>query len=234
MLIITGTGRCGTATLARIFGGHHEFRARYILDKYFLGADPVIDPFDTVEKRLAVMLDLHQGVDRGTFVDSSNLYIHFIDAIYMLDPSVKFIFSVRDGKDFVRSAFSRRWHEQNIFGAVPLRDDPSYERWPSLSTLQKNAWIWVSRNRKALKGLENVPHKQKLIVRIEDIRKEDILYMVQKFAGIPIREKGPAEKGVNANPSFELPPKEEWTRKMNEEFEEIAGEMMRFFGYCED
>ncbi len=231
MLIITGTGRCGTATLARIFGGHHEFRVRYILDKYFLGADPSSDPFDTIEKRLGVMLDLHQGIDRRTFVDSSNLYIHFIDAIYMLDRSVKFILSVRNGRDFVRSAFSRGWHEQNIFGTVPLRDDAYYERWPSLTPIQKNAWIWVSRNRKALEGLQNIPPGQKLIVRIEDIRKENTLDMFSTFAGIPLREKGLAEKGVNANPSFDLPPKEEWTRDMNEEFDEIAGEMMLFLGY---
>jgi hypothetical protein len=231
MLIITGTGRCGTATLARIFGGHHEFRVRYILEKYFLGSDPAVDPFDTIEKRLAVMLDLHQGIDRGTFVDSSNLYIHFIDAIYLLDPSAKFILSVRNGKDFVRSAFSRRWHEQNIFGTLPQRGDTFYERWRSLSLLQKNAWIWVSRNRKALEGLENIPDEQKLILRIEDIKKEETLDMLASFAGLEVRERELAEKGCNANPSFELPPKENWTRDMNEEFDEIAGEMMRFFGY---
>jgi hypothetical protein len=231
MLIITGTGRCGTATLARIFGGHHEFRVGYILDKYFLGADPALDPFDTIEKRLAVMLDLHQGIDRTTFVDSSNLYIHFIDAVHILNPSAKFILAVRDGRDFVRSAFSRRWHTQNVFGTLPLRDDPYYEKWPSLTPIRKNAWIWVSRNRRALGGLEKIPPEQKRIVRIEDIRKEETLDMLAAFAGLPVGEKELAEKGCNANPSFELPGKEEWTAEMNEEFDEIAGEMMRFFGY---
>ena len=234
MLIITGTGRCGTATLARILGGHHEFRVGYILDKYFLGADPSSNPFDTIEKRLAVILDLHQGIDRRTFVDSSNLSIHFIDALYILDTSVKFVLSVRNGRDFVRSALSRRWHEQNIFGTAPLRDDPYYDRWTSLTPIQKNAWIWVSRNRRALEGLRNVPVVQKLTVRIEDIRKEGTLDMLATFAGMPVRERELAEKGCNANPSFDLPPKDEWTRDMNEEFYEIAGEMMRYFGYDED
>jgi hypothetical protein len=231
MLIITGTGRCGTGTLARIFGGHHEFRVGYILDKYFLGADPTADPFDTIEKRLAVMLDLHQGIDRKTFVDSSNLYIHFLDAIHLLDPSVKFVLAVRDGKDFVRSAYSRRWHEQKIFGTVPQKGDTFYECWPCLTPLQRNAWIWVSRNKKALRGLENIPAGQKLTVKIEDLRKEEALDGLAAFTGLPLREKELAEKGCNANPSFDLPPKEQWTREMNEEFEEIAGELMRFFGY---
>ena len=60
-----------------------------MLDKYFLHADPHSDPFDTIEKRIMVMLDLHQGIDRKTFVDSSNLYIYFIDALYLLNPEMK-------------------------------------------------------------------------------------------------------------------------------------------------
>ncbi|MDA8434245.1 MAG: hypothetical protein M0Z60_14970 [Nitrospiraceae bacterium] len=234
MLIITGTGRSGTATLARIFGGHHEFRVRYILDKYFQGADPAVDPFDALEKRLAAMLDLHQGIDRTTFIDSSNLYIHFIDAIYLLDPSARFALSVRNGKDFVRSAFSRGWHEQNIFGTVPLRDDPYFTRWGSMSPLQKNAWIWTWRNKKALKGLEGIPAGQKMILRIEDIKKEETLGRLAAFAGLPVHHRELAEKGCNANPSFSLPPKEEWTRQMNDEFDGIAGEMMRVLGYGGD
>ena len=232
MLIITGTGRCGTGSLARMFGGHHEFRVQYILDKYFLKADPFSEPFDRIEKRLAVMLDLHQGIDRKTFVDSSNLYIHFIDAVYLLDPSAKFILAVRNGKDFVRSALSRRWHEQNLLGTVPPYGDPCYPKWRSMSPLQKNAWIWVYRNKKALEGLKGVPEGNKMIVKIEDIRKEETLCKLEAFSGIEIKERGWAEKGFNANPSFDLPPKEEWSDEMHRGFDEIAGEMMSFFGYA--
>jgi hypothetical protein len=231
MLIITGTGRCGTATLAGILGGHHEFRVQYLLDKYFLRADPSSDPFKTIGKRIEAMLDLHQGIDRRTFVDSSNLYIHFIDAIYLLDPSVKFILSVRNGKDFVRSAHSRRWHEHNQFGTVPLRGDPYYERWSSLSRVQKNAWIWVYRNQKALDGLKAVPEDQKLVLRIEDIAEPETLERVEAFAGTEIRENTRPANRLNANPSFDLPPKEEWSDKMLRDFDEIAGGMMRSFGY---
>jgi hypothetical protein len=232
MLIITGTGRCGTATLARMFGGHHEFRVQYILDKYFLKADPFSDPFCNIEKRIEVMLDLHQGIDRRTFIDSSNLYIYFIDALYALDPATRVILLVRNGKDFVRSALSRRWHEQNIFGTLPLRNDSYYEKWPSMNPLQKNAWIWVYRNKKALEGLKKVPEGNKMIVKVEDIRKEDILDTLKVFTGIELKEREWAAKRVNANPSFGLPPKGEWSDSMNRDFDEIASGMMRFFGYA--
>lgn len=231
MLIITGTGRSGTETLARMFGGYHEFRVSYILEKYFLKADPLSNPFDTIEKRIVVMLDLHQGIDRDTFVDSSNLYIHFIDAVYILNPPTKFILTVRNGRDFVRSAISRRWHEKNTFGTVPQRDNPYFSRWDKMSPLQKNAWIWDYRNRKALEGLSMVPEKQKIIVKAEDINSHRTINSVEVFSGINIREKELADRRWNANPSFDFPPKEEWTDNQNSEFDEIAGEMMRFFGY---
>ena len=231
MLIITGTGRSGTGTMAKLFGGHHEFRVRYILDKYFPDAVPHSDPFDTIEKRITVMLDLHQGIDRETFVDSSNLYIYFIDALYLLNPEIKIVLTVRNGKDFVRSAFSRKWHEQNAFGTVPLRNDRYYDQWDSLTPLQKNAWIWDYRNRKAIEGLRGVPEKQKLVLKIEEITKKETLDMLESFTGKRICDRVLAEKRHNANPGFSLPPKEEWTESQESEFNAIAGEMMSFFGY---
>ena len=232
MLIITGTGRCGTATLARMLKGHHEFRVQYLLDKYILNAVLLSDPFRSIRTRIEAMLDLHQGIDRGTFIDSSNLYIYFIDALYALDPSTKVILLVRNGKDFTRSALSRKWHEQNIFGTLPLRDDPYYEKWPSMTPFQKNAWIWVFRNARALEGLKTAHESRKLIVKVEEMRESETLDMIEAFAGIGIVEKTLAEKGLNANPSFDLPPKEEWSDSMNRDFDKIAGEMMRFFGYA--
>lgn len=217
--------------MARLLAGHHEFRVQYILDKYFLRADPHSDPFDTIEKRLRVMLDLHQGIDREMFVDSSNLYIYFIDALYLLDPAIKIILMVRNGQDFVRSAFSRGWHERKEYGTVPLRDDRYFSKWGSLTPIQKNAWTWQHRNRKALEGLSAVPAKQKLVLRIEDIRKQETLCMLEAYTGKRVSDRELAKKRHNANPAFSLPPKEQWTEQQRDEFNAIAGKMMSFFGY---
>lgn len=230
MVIITGTGRSGTKTLARLLGASHEYRVHYLLDKYFLG-DPHSDTFDTMEKRLMAVLDLHQGVDQARFIDSSNLYIHFIDALYKLYPSARFILSVRNGKDFARSAFSRGWHQHVSFGAVPPREDPYFERWPEMTPLERVAWIWTFRNRKALEGLAAVPREQKLVVRIEDIGRHRILDNLESFAGVKIADRELALRKFNANPVLELPPPQEWTESMDRMFDAIAGEMMEHFGY---
>lgn len=217
--------------MAKLFGGHHEFRVNYVLEKYFLRADPHSDPFDTVEKRTRVMLDLHQGIDRETFIDSSNLYIHFIDALYLLNPELKIILMVRNGRDFVRSAYGRRWHERKEYGAVPLRNDRHFEQWDSLTPVQKNAWIWQYRNRKALEGLKGLPEKQKLVLKIEDIHKQETLDMLEAFTGKKVIDRKAAETRHNAGPAFSLPLKEEWTEQQREEFNAIAGGLMTFFGY---
>jgi hypothetical protein len=217
--------------MAKLLGGWHEFRVNYILDKYFLRAAPHSDPFDTVEKRLMVMLDLHQGIDRRTFVDSSNLYIYFIDALSLLNPEAKFILTVRNGKDFVRSAFSRRWHEHIAFGTVPQDNDRYFEEWDSLTPIQKNAWIWDYRNRKALEGLKLIPREKKLVLRIEDIDKQDTLDRLESFTGKSVCDRNIASERYNVNPAFSLPPKEEWTDAQHAEFNAIAGELMGLFGY---
>lgn len=231
MVIITGTGRSGTKTLARLLGGHHEYRVSYILDKYFSNADPHSDPFDTLEKRMAAVLDLHQGIDRSTFVDSSNLYIHFIDAVYMLNPSARFILSVRNGRDFVRSAFSRGWHGHASFGSVPGRGDPYFHRWEGMTPFERVSWIWSYRNRKALENLRAVPEGQKFVLRIEDIGDERILDELGSFTGLKVSDRALAAKRFNANAIQRLPASEEWTKSMNRQFDAIAGEMMEFFGY---
>ncbi len=149
----------------------------------------------------------------------------------MLYPSAKFILTVRHGKDFVRSAASRKWHEQNIYGTVPLYEDPYFQQWEAMTPLQKNAWIWNYRNKKALDGLQMVPEKQKFILRIEDVAKDEILNALETFSGMKMFDRGLAAKRINSNPLFDFPPKEEWTEVQTAEFYEIAGNMMHFFSY---
>lgn len=231
MLIITGSGRSGTETLSRVFGGWHEFRVNYILEKYFVNADPFSDPFDTIEKRIQVVLDLHQGIDPHDFIDSSNLYLHFIDVLKLLYPSVRIILSVRNGKDFVRSAASRKWHERKLFGMVPHYHDPYYNSWESLSPLQRNAWIWTYRNKKALSQLSAFPENQKFVLKIEDLNNPGVISRLETFAGILIKDTECADKKYNANIEFDFPAKETWTERQHREFDDIAGELMNYFKY---
>lgn len=230
MLIISGSGRSGTGMFARLFGGSHEYRVAYLLDRYFSLEDPHLNPFDRLEKRIMAIKDLHQGIDPERFIDSSNLYIHFLDAIYYLNPTAKFILGVRNGKDFARSGITRKWHEQESFGTVPPYDDPYLAKWDEMTPLQKNAWIWTYRNKIALEKLKAIPAEQKFIIKIEDCANEAALDKLEQFAGVAMNRSW-TRRRYNANPSYTFPPKEEWSAAMHQEFDEIAGEMMTALGY---
>ena len=229
MIIVTGSGRSGTKTLAKLLGGHHEFRSSYIVEKHFTRAVGGEDPFSSREERLSAALDLFQGIDEETFIDSSNLHIHYLDAIFLLFPKARFILTLRNGKDFVRSACSRKWHKQETYGTMPLPADPFYDRWQYMSPLQKNAWIWSYRNGKALCGMRIIPASQKLTIRIEEIAEPRTIRRLEGFVErkIEVKEVRP----WNANPSFDMPPPENWTEEMKASFDEIAAPMMRRLGY---
>jgi hypothetical protein len=82
-----------------------------------------------------------------------------------------------------------------------------------------------------LRGLSRIPEGQKRVVRIEDIGRSGVIDGLEEFSGRTIVEREAATRKINANPSYDLPQKEEWTKKMNHEFNEIAEGMMWFFGY---
>ena len=81
MLIITGTGRCGTGMFSQLLGGHHEYEAPLLVKNYFEPASPYHDPFDTLSKRIEIMKEAHKDINPRNFINSSNLYIHFADAM---------------------------------------------------------------------------------------------------------------------------------------------------------
>jgi hypothetical protein len=232
MLIITGTGRCGTGMFSKLFGGYHEYEAPFLVKNYFEPVSPFCDPFDRFNTRVEIMKKAHQEIDPRRFINSSNLYIHFTDALFYLYGDVKFIFVVRNGKDFARSAVSRNWHNYRTFGIVPPDDSAYYSQWAEMSPLQRAAWIWTYRNSIALKRLSSVPDKYKKIVRLEDCCHDSVLDELERFTDIKITaHKWAKNHRYNTNGSFSMLPVSRWSETMHREFNLIAGTMMQFFGY---
>ncbi len=213
---------------ARLFGGFHEFRATYLLDKYCRNNDP----FSSFDKRLQAVLDLHQGIDTATFIDSSNLYTYLLDALWALYPNARFILGVRDGRDFVRSAITRGWHTRSSFDTIPRKSSPYYSRWKNMSPIERTAWIWTNRNEIALGLLEHIPRNNWMLVRLEDLD-EMLLCRLEEFAGHPIKDKKAVNAEVNSNPVQNFPPKEEWSEDELQAFYAIAGNMMKKLGYLD-
>ncbi len=240
MLIFTGTGRSGTGLYAKLFNGYHEYKNesyRPMLARYVPDIDhPKSDPFANSEIRLRFVQELLQGVDLNTFCDSSNLYIHFLDALYALDPNVRIVLGVRDGRDFARSGITRGYHDPqryNGWAMEPNADDPYFNRWKQMHPVEKMAWLWTSRNQKALDRLTLIPKENWMTIRLEDLTGENsgtYLAQLEEFTGRKAVRSWITVK-YNANPQSNVPEKENWPPAIRDAFETIAGDMMRYFGY---
>ena len=241
MIIFTGTGRSGTGMYAKMFHAHHEYNVPALgelIKKIVVNwNDPETDYLGNPSVRREIMMRHLEDVDIPSFRDSSNPYIHFLDTLYEMDPSIRIVLGLRDGRDFARSGITRGYHTARYqhYGMIPERDTPFYREWPDMTPIEKMAWLWFSRNHKALMYLQSVPKENYLIIRLEDLvagdeKAKQTLAELVKFTGIePDRQW--LTKKYNQNPFYVIPPKEEWTDDMNKRFFRIAGVMMRKFGY---
>lgn len=217
---------------SRLFGGYHEYEAPFLVKNYFETASPFHDPFNSLSKRIEIMKEAHKDIDPRNFINSSNLYIHFADALSAIYKEARFIFIVRNGKDFARSAISRNWHNYRSFGIVPPEGSHYYSQWDQMSPFERAAWIWTYRNGIALKRLAGVADHKKMTVRLEDCCRDSVLDELEQFTGRKILDRKWAQKQrYNTNGSFTVLLQSQWSEKIHAEFDKIAGTMMRFFKY---
>ncbi len=242
MIIFTGSGRSGTGLYAKLFNGHHEHRVGELMDLVKAQMadfnNPETDPLKDPEIRFQIVKKHFENEDLAEFCDSSNGYIHFPDALHRLNPGIKIVVGMRDGRDFARSGITRGYHTDryHLFSMVPEKDDPIYPYWDRLSPIQKMAWMWNYRNCKVLQRLQDVPNENWAIVRLEDLtdgtpKSEAVLTQLENFVGRKADRQWATVKYNAQKTPFALPPKEEWTDDMNQQFAEIAGPLMSQLRY---
>lgn len=200
MILFTGSGRSGTGLYSKLFATHHEYQVsrlariiRELPDFY----SPPHDLLADASTRLCIMRRHLDGVDLRTFRDSSNPYVHLLDAAFAMDPDVRIVLGTRDGRDFVRSGITRgyhlpdglprpgvwravrRWMRRTLglqrkpiftgFGLEPTGDDPWRADWPTMRPVERMAWLWQYRYNTALARLAVVPRDRWMVVRLEDL-----------------------------------------------------------------
>lgn len=184
MIIFTGTGRSGTGWLAQCFSAQHEFRARQFVkvqwpEMEYDWSDP--------QRRIAAMRWLLAGVDIKSFGDSCNLYVHFLDALYTIDPTVKIVVCERNREDYVKSAVNRGWHNYKGYHCAPAPSDAISASWASMGPQERCGWQWSFRLNKARERLATVPPESYLWCHLEDITQD--LLPVEQFLGMPANDE---------------------------------------------
>ncbi len=147
-------------------------------------------------------------------------------------PKAKLFHVVRDGRNIVRSIYSRE-----ILGKsdplnkliYPPKGDPYFEKWSTMSRFEKICWQWQYDNAYLLKVIGK-PIKFELLRSDYDYFKSELLDQI----GVDIDAltwQGYVSQKQNVTPTYRLPHYKDWTATQQQQFKSICGEVMQRCGY---
>ena len=200
-IVITGSGRCGTTTLAEYLNGMS-----------FDDGERVIARHETLnEYILPWILDKnHQAISRfmtGQLhnVESAPYFAH----VPHLVEGETVVHLVRDGRRVCQSGIIRQWYESDT---VWNRIKPDFEG----TTFEKICHFWRHTN-------EQVEKIANVFVRLEDLA-DDHLARQKFLTQLGLRSQG--QTFPHANRGKAPSHFESWTPEMRSDFTRICGEMM--------
>jgi len=107
-VIATGTGRCGTKTMAEFFRsqGWTSFHERNNRPMVF----NCHDAFYNSRKRMPVAKAELKEMTADKYFEANCHFFPFIREFHKLDPDMKFIILIRDKNEFIKSGSFRKWY----------------------------------------------------------------------------------------------------------------------------
>ena len=268
-----GTGRCGTMALANALNAEpggtclHEGQIRVGVEAGeqwlpFLTLQNLIAYHDPEQAREVFQqvrgslpeIRAERGV--GFLGDVAYNYAPFVRVIPEILPEARLIVMFRDGRHFVRSAYtdevpdpmpvgwldperelSRRERYVALGRLRPGESDEEGSWWETLPAFDRNAWLWAETNRLILEGLEAWPEERVLQLRFEAFFADPLAgyAKVRAFLGLagPVPEAVKVLLGtrLNTRKSKPLPPPDAWSPALRAAFDAQAGPMCDRLGY---
>ncbi|MGD9601768.1 MAG: sulfotransferase [Gammaproteobacteria bacterium] len=275
----TGAGRCGTMALANLLNAEpdvlccHEGQIRHLeqigdqhlpymtLENFQAYRHPERAKATFAAKRREMRaLGAHLNLRAiGDIAYNNAPFVHVIPSLF---PDARLVVLTRDGRDFVRSAYTRQrpdptpvgWLDENTelsrierFVALgrlrPLDSEAPNSEWRRMSVVAKNAWLWAETYRLILDGLVAWDENRVQFVRLEDFRTSprEQYGHVRRFLGLDDAPLPPAVEMLLVQPinrrdesAKVLPDWRAWTAPETEDFWRYAGPMMGRLGYAKD
>jgi len=265
---VTGTGRCGTMTLANVLSrapGCLSLHEGQVRDGLEASGRPL--PHLTLQNLAAYLEPETAGEILATFragqiaallgehdavCDVAYYYAPFARALPARFPTSRLAVIVREGKAFVRSAYTSEVPDPMPCGFVDPRELSTHERfcaagrlrpragtpadaaWAAWTPFQKNCWLWAETNRLLLDALPAWGERGALF-RFEDLLSGGAagLEPLLAFLGLevePAAVEAVLAQSLNARTGKVLPPANEWSDDLHAQFEAIAGETARRLG----
>jgi len=172
-------------------------------------------------------------------------------------PQAKFLISIRDGRDFVRSATVLEgedltpvgWSPDNkvltpleryisLGRLQPRGGDPAKAEWSNWDCFQKNCWLWNETNTLIYAALEMLSIDRYHVIRLEDFKTDGLKTYenIRNFLGltgdvVDTTEKLLVSRQINVKSAKDLPHYSEWTEQMTAVFWKQCAPMMEKLNY---
>jgi len=159
--------------------------------------------------RSAAFRYFYQQLGLGRVLDKTCINTLRVEYLYKLFPEAFFIFIHRDGRDNISSLMDG-WRQKGLFGLkhflgefpcdVQINDGefnewnfflpPGWRRYNQAKLEEVCAFQWISANNLALDALENIPARQRIQLRYEDLFECPVEMFAEVFdtLGIPFDE----------------------------------------------
>ena len=238
-IFITSTGRTGTDFFTTLFNDYvdnawslHEPRPAFRRRSHRL-----ITRRPTLFERYyfrAPRIRRHSKQKAEYYVETNYHLATAFDFLREVFPETSIIHVIRDGRHVVTSWLNKyRYITNDHLLPEHVGDREALELWDRWNPLQKLAWYWKTIN------LLAVDRHPDLWVRFEDIfggDRQGVFQVLDRFGGLSY-DRGQVERlldrKVNKTRTAFFPPYEQWPGFWKEQFDEIAGETMKRFGYTE-
>jgi len=181
----------------------------------------------------------------------------FVKELAAQFPKAKFLISIRDGRDFVRSATVLKGEDLTPVGwgpadkelspmeryislgrLQPREGDPAKTDWPNWDCFEQNSWLWNETNRLIFDALEEISKDRYHVIPLEDFKKDGLgTYLrIREFLGISGDVSQTTEElllspQINVKSHKDLPHYTQWTDEMNDLFWKQCAPMMEKLNY---
>lgn len=247
IFFVVGTGRCGSLTISRVLSQHPDATCRHEPRPQMIRLAAEWAHRERDREQIRRELD---AVFRGSSVfpankvygESDQNYSHLIPLLADLLPASRFIWLIRDGRDFVASASERGWYSSQADAGNPVSHELmdrwlyyrlngsrcgelSHEEWDALPLFERYSWYWRHVNRVIEASLQNLPPDRWRRLKIEEFaaKTDEVL----RFLGL---RPSPLVVRQHNKANYEITRWEEWSVAEHEGFERWCGaEMDRWY-----
>jgi hypothetical protein len=247
LVFVVGSGRCGTAAVARLLQGidgieaHHEYvRDTYQREAtlYYMG---MLDKPAIMRQLSELYRSAVNYSEAETFLDASNKLAWVVDVLAEAFPYARFIHLIRDGRKVVSSFFHKlnvysdrhqdilREYKSNLISVLP--PPPEEFWWPlapeGYNQFQRICWHWVASNENILK---HIPGERSIRVKLESLaaRPAEMERMLS-FIGIPFNNS--FMEAMKRPQHVYVPVDYPLTAEQKEQFLFICAPMMEVLNY---